>query len=144
MKGFAEARKLEKLELRILLELRKLSPGTDRVFPVALQQWGSEKLEVNGIYVSNRGEFFFVDFDAGESAGQDGELTLKMLESRKALDLINLLSQMGVVGNRSSLSELAYAEVPLPPPRIIGMLPPPGIAQSPAKPDEADKDSKKD
>ncbi len=104
MKNFDEARKLERLELDILMELRRVFPGTDRAFPVSIQQWGSGKLEVNGIYATNRGEFCFIDVCAARG------LTVRMLEMRKALDLVNLLGHMGVVGNRTSLSELAYGD----------------------------------
>ena len=39
-----------------------------------------------------------------------GPPQLGMLELRKALDLVNLMGHMGVVGNRTSLSELAYGD----------------------------------
>ena len=117
MKGFENARKLERLELDILLELRKASPETERAFPVSIQQWGPGKLEVNGVYATNRGEFFFVD------SGETGALTVLGLETRRALDLVNLMGHMGVVGNRTSLSELAFGDsaVQVPP----ASLPPP-------------------
>jgi hypothetical protein len=59
---------------------------------------------VNGIYATNLGEFFFVDF------GRDAGLTVRPLENRRALDLVDLMGHMGVVGNRSSLDELIYDE----------------------------------
>ena len=125
MKGFENARKLERLELDILLELRKTSPDTDRAFPVSIQQWGQCKLEVNGIYATNKGEFYFID--AGASAG----LTVRGLETRIALDLVNLMGHMGVVGNRTCLSELAFGDsaVQHPP----ASLPPPAPPK-PGKP----------
>lgn len=104
MKNFEEARKLERLELEILLELRKALPGTDRAFPVSIQQWGSGRLEVNGVYATNRGEFCFIDVCAARG------LTVRTLETSKALELVNLMGHMGVVGNRTSLSELAYGD----------------------------------
>lgn len=104
LKGFENARKLERLELDILLELRKTSPDTVRAFPVSIQQWGQCRLEVNGVYATNKGEFYFID--AGTSAG----LTVRGLETRIALDLVNLMGNMGVVGNRTSLSELAFGD----------------------------------
>lgn len=73
-----------------------------RAFPVSIQQWGRGKLDINGIYATNLGEFFFVDF-----GGKTG-LIVRALESRRALDLVNLMERMGVVGNRSSLSDLVY------------------------------------
>jgi hypothetical protein len=101
---FQNARKLEKLELDIMKELRKAAPETVRAFPVSIQQWGREKLDVNGIYATNLGEFFFVDF------GREAGLTVKALENRRALDLVDLMGHMGVVGNTSSLDELIYDE----------------------------------
>lgn len=101
---FQNARKLEKLELDIMRELRKAAPDTVRAFPVSIQQWGREKLEVNGIYATNLGEFFFVDF------GKEAGLTVKALENQRALDLVDLMGHMGVVGNTSSLDELIYDE----------------------------------
>jgi hypothetical protein len=101
---FQNARKLEKLELDIMRELRKAAPETVRAFPVSIQQWGREKLDVNGIYATNLGEFFFVDF------GREAGLTVKALENRRALDLVDLMGHMGVVGNTSSLDELIYDE----------------------------------
>lgn len=133
MKGFENARKLERLELDILMELRKTSPETVRAFPVSIQQWGPGCLEVNGIYTTNRGEFFFID--SGASAG----LTVRGLETQRALDLLNLMGHMGVVGNRTSLSELAYGDsamhfppAVLPPPAKDAM-PPSKDAGKPAK-----------
>jgi hypothetical protein len=108
MDRFNNARKLEKLELDIMKELRKAAPSTVRAFPVSIQQWGQEKLDVNGIYATNLGEFFFVDF------GKDAGLTVRALENRRALDLVDLMGHMGVVGNRSSLDELIYDEPSLP------------------------------
>lgn len=105
---FQNARKLEKLELDIMKELRKAAPETVRAFPVSIQQWGREKLDVNGIYATNLGEFFFVDF------GKDAGLTVKALENRRALDLVDLMGHMGVVGNTSSLDELIYDEAVVP------------------------------
>ena len=102
MQGFLGARELEKLELDIMRELRKTAPDTVRAFPVSIQQWGRDKLDVNGIYATNLGEIFFVDF------GKDAGLTVRPLENRRALDLVDLMSHMGVVGNRSSLDELIY------------------------------------
>jgi hypothetical protein len=104
MQRFQDARKLEKLELDIMRELRKAAPHTQRAFPVSIQQWGREKLDVNGIYATNLGEFFFVDF------GKEAGLTVRALENRRALDLVDLMGHMGVVGNRSSLDELIYDE----------------------------------
>lgn len=104
LERFQNARKLEKLELDIMRELRKAAPDTVRAFPVSIQQWGREKLDVNGIYATNLGEFFFVDFD------KDAGLTVKALENRRALDLVDLMGHMGVVGNSSSLDELIYDE----------------------------------
>lgn len=126
MKGFAEARRLERFELQILLELRRLVPDLERAFPVSIQKWGASMAEINGILVSNRGEFFFID------SSLDSPLTVKLLEAPKALDLVELLAKMGVVGNRSGLSSLAYAEVPEPS-RIIGILPPPKGDKDPEK-----------
>ncbi len=120
MKGFENARRLERLELDILMELRKSSPGTERAFPVSIQQWGACRLEVNGIYATNRGEFFFIDF------GAVGSLTVQALETKRALDLVNLMGHMGVVGNRTSLSELAYGD--------SAMIHPPTSLPPPAKP----------
>lgn len=117
MKNFEEARKLERLELEILLELRKALPGTDRAFPVSIQQWGSSRLEVNGVYATNRGEFCFIDVCAARG------LTVRTLETRKALELVNLMGHIGVVGNRTSLSELAYGDSAVQHPPAI--LPPP-------------------
>lgn len=117
LKGFENARRLERLELDILMELRKTSPETDRAFPVSIQQWGAGCLEVNGIYTTNRGEFFFID--CGAPAG----LTVHGLEIRRALDLLNLMGHMGVVGNRTSLSELAYGDSAMHFPPAV--LPPP-------------------
>ena len=105
---FQNARKLEKLELDIMRELRKAAPETVRAFPVSIQQWGREKLDVNGIYATNLGEFFFVDF------GKEAGLTVKALENRRALDLVDLMGPMGVVGNTSSLDELIYDEPAVP------------------------------
>ncbi len=105
---FQNARKLEKLELDIMKELRKAAPETVRAFPVSIQQWGREKLDVNGIYATNLGEFFFVDF------GKEAGLTVKALENRRALDLVDLMGHMGVVGNTSSLDELIYDEPAVP------------------------------
>jgi|GEM_PF-4077832 len=102
MQRFQVARKLEKLELDIMRELRKAAPDTVRAFPVSIQQWGLEKLEVNGIYATNLGEFFFVD------SGKEAGLTVRALENQRALDLVDLMEHMGVVGNRSSLDELIY------------------------------------
>jgi hypothetical protein len=104
LERFQSARKLEKLELDIMRELRKAAPETVRAFPVSIQQWGREKLDVNGIYATNLGEFFFVDF------GREAGLTVKALENRRALDLVDLMGHMGVVGNTSSLDELIYDE----------------------------------
>jgi hypothetical protein len=42
MRDFESARKLEKLELDIMTELRKAAPATVRAFPVSIQQWGQE------------------------------------------------------------------------------------------------------
>jgi hypothetical protein len=117
MNGFDSARRLEKLELDIMTELRKSAPATVRAFPVSIQQWGLEKLDVNGIYATNLGEFFFVDF------GKDAGLTVRPLENRRALDLVDLMSHMGVVGNRSSLDELIYDE-PVSPKPLLGLPPP--------------------
>ena len=103
---FENACKLEKLELNIMIELRKSAPETVRAFPVSIQQWGSEKLDVNGIYATNLGQFFFIDF------GKEAGLTVRALENRRALDLVDLMGHMGVVGNRSSLDELIYDEPP--------------------------------
>lgn len=104
LKGFENARKLERLELDILLEVRKASPDTERAFPVSIQQWGAGPLEVNGVYATNRGEFLFID--ACSARG----LTVRILETRRALDLVNLMGHMGVVGNRTCLSELAFGD----------------------------------
>jgi hypothetical protein len=120
LKGFENARKLERLELDILMELRKSSPETDRAFPVSIQQWGSGRLEVNGVYATNRGQFFFID------SGAIGGLTVQGLETRRALDLVNLMGHMGVVGNRTSLSELVYGD--------SAMNHPPASLPPPAKP----------
>ncbi|HLP39993.1 MAG TPA: hypothetical protein VK465_00680 [Fibrobacteria bacterium] len=132
MKGFENARKLERLELDILMELRKTSPGTDRAFPVSIQQWGQGKLEVNGIYATNRGEFYFIDF------GASGGLTVRGLETKRALDMVNLMSHMGVVGNRSSLSELVFADSAVVHPPI---LPPPPAKDADASAKGAEPDT---
>lgn len=126
MKGFENARRLERLELDILMELRKSSPGTDRAFPVSIQQWGTGHLEVNGVYATNRGQFFFIDSGAG------GGLTVHGLDTKRALDLVNLMGHMGVVGNRTSLSELVYGD--------SAMHHPPASLPPPAKP--ADPESR--
>ena len=123
--GFGDARKLERLELHILLELRKASPGTDRAFPVSLQQWGLRKWDVNGIYATNRGEFFFMDYDSER-------LTVMLLDTRRALDLISLMGCMGVAGNKSCLSELVYSEAELP---MLGLPPPPKKKKKPKRTD---------
>jgi hypothetical protein len=125
MKGFDNARRLEKLELDIMKELRKAAPSTVRAFPVSIQQWGQEKLDVNGIYATNLGEFFFVDF------GKDAGLTVRALENQRALDLVDLMGHMGVVGNRSSLDELIYDE-PAPWRPMLGLPAPEG---KPTEPD---------
>lgn len=104
MTGFENARRLERLELDILMEVRKASPDTERAFPVSVQQWGAGPLEVNGIYATNKGEFLFID--ACPARG----FTVKFLDTRHALDLVNLMGHMGVVGNRTSLSDLAFGD----------------------------------
>jgi hypothetical protein len=103
-KGFEDARRLERLELDILMRVRQAAPDTERAFPVSIQQWGPGRLEVNGIYATNLGRFFFID------ASPEEGLIVNPLETRKALDLINLMGQMGVVGNRTRLSDLAFAD----------------------------------
>lgn len=123
---FDNARRLEKLELDIMTELRKSAPATVRAFPVSIQQWGVEKLDINGIYATNLGQFFFVDF------GKDAGLTVRPLENRRALDLVDLMSHMGVVGNRSSLDELIYDEPPSPRPLLEA---PPSDQPAPAGPE---------
>ena len=42
--------------------------------------------------------------------GHDGALTVKILDTRRALDMVNLIGHMGVVGNRTSLSDLAFGD----------------------------------
>ncbi|MDB5105595.1 MAG: hypothetical protein JWP91_3284 [Fibrobacteres bacterium] len=120
MQSFENARRLEKLELDIMTELRKAAPSTVRAFPVSIQQWGQEKLDVNGIYATNLGQFFFVDF------GKDAGLTVRALENQRALDLVDLMGHMGVVGNRSSLDELIYDDPSSARPHL--RLPPTGEA----------------
>lgn len=123
MEGFANARSLERLELDILLEVRKAFPETERAFPVSIQRWGAGPLEVNGIYATNKGEFLFID--ACSSRG----LTVRILETRRALDMINLMGLMGVVGNRTSLSDLAFGD--------SDMFRPPDGLPSPSQPGAA-------
>jgi hypothetical protein len=118
--GFENARRLERLELDILMEVRKASPETERAFPVSVQQWGAGPLEVNGIYATNKGEFLFID--ACPARG----LTVKILDTRHALDLVNLMGHMGVVGNRTSLSDLAFGD--------SNMIHPPASLPPPPKP----------
>jgi hypothetical protein len=129
LERFENARRLEKLELDIMTELRKAAPTTVRAFPVSIQQWGQEKLDVNGIYATNLGEFFFVDF------GRDAGLTVRALENRRALDLVDLMGHMGVVGNRSSLNELIYDD-PAHSKPLLGLPPPDGhVPKTPKGPD---------
>lgn len=116
MPGFECARRLEKLELDIMIAVRKSAPSTVRAFPVSIQQWGREKLDINGIYATNLGEFFLVDF--GGKAG----LVVRALDNRRALDLLDMMEKMGVVGNQSSLSELVHDD-PTAYTRITGLPP---------------------
>lgn len=121
LKGFEDARKLERLELEILMRIRAASPEAERAFPVSIQQWGAGRLEVNGVYATNRGGFFFID------ACADRGLTVSPLDTSRALALVNLMGHMGVVGNRTVLSELAFgdSEVRHPP----ASLPPPAASR---------------
>jgi len=124
MHGFEISRRLEKLELDIMNAVRRVAPFTVRAFPVSIQQWGVDKLEVNGIYATNLGEFFLVDF-----GGKSG-LIVQALDTRRALDLVDMMEKMGVVGNLSSLSELVYDD-PTAHSRLTGLPP----AEKPLWPD---------
>ncbi len=103
-KKFHAARSLEKVELDIMEKSRQCYPMVKRAFPVSLQYWGDDPLEVNGIFATDDGDFFFIDFEP-----QNG-LVVQALAVERGLQMVRLMSLMGVVGNKTALSDLHYGD----------------------------------